>query len=305
MLFRSTLLGAAVFLAQTPANPDQALISDLAIANRILASDELQVLRVYGHVSARSQRNKERFYIARNIAPAFVTPRDIIETGMDGQPAVGSRTDQDEERFIDAAIYAARPDAMAIVHTHAPELIAFSVSSTALPNGGAPVPVFDVRKSNGGKPGDIVTAELGKALAAALGKSSAILLQGHGAVVVSNSIPAAISAANSLRRGAMLQAQMIAMRGTINPNPREFPEGRVRQAAAPAAAPAVPAGGLDTRNNAGDRAWDHWKRIGARMIASINSWRSPMSEHAISLRSKYGSTSFQPQPRLPSAAQPS
>jgi hypothetical protein len=58
--------------------------------------------------------------------------------------------------------------------------------------------------------------------------------------------------------------------------------------------------------------------LAAPMIASISSCRSPMSEQAcgppapwnslapralFSLRMKYGSTSFQPQPELPSACQ--
>src|SRR5262249_39830846 len=63
----------------------------------------------------------------------------------------------------------------------------------------------------------------------------------------------------------------------INPNPREYPEGRVRASAQPAAPAEARGGGLDTRNNAGDRAWDHWKRVGARMIqtTSIATTASP------------------------------
>jgi len=259
-------LGLAL-VAQTPRSTEQNLIDDLAIANRILSSDELGVLRVYGHVSARSQRNRERFYIARSIAPAFVTPGDVIEHDLEGKAVAGTRADQNEERFIDAAIYKTRPDVMAVVHTHSPELIAFSVSSVGLASGGGTAPVYDIRKFNKGRPGEITTPELGRTLAEALGRGTGILLHGHGAVVVSTSVPVAISAANSLRRAALLQTQMTAMGGAINPNPREYPEGRVRPAG-PATTPANASSGgtLDTRNNAGDRAWDHWKRIGSRMI---------------------------------------
>jgi ribulose-5-phosphate 4-epimerase/fuculose-1-phosphate aldolase len=270
----SALGVALVFAAQTPAT-EQNLINDLAIANRILSSGELGVLQVYGHVSARSQRNRERFYVARSIAPAFVTPRDVIENDLEGRSVSGARADQTEERFIDSAIYRLRPDVMALVHTHLPELIAFSVSSVTLPIGGTAVPVYDIRKFNNGRPGEITTPELGRTLAEALGKGSAILLHGHGAVIVSTSVPAAITAANSLRRSAQLQMQMIAMGGTVNPNPREYPEGRVRPSG-PATTPSAGAGGgLDTRNNAGDRAWDHWKRVGSRMIQTSGIRNSP------------------------------
>lgn len=262
-------------LAQNAAQPDQALITNLVIANRVLASDDLGVLRVYGHISARSQRNANRFYIARNVAPALVTSRDIIETDLDGNAIGATRPDQNEERFIDAAVYKARPEVMAVVHMHSPELIAFSVSSTPLPSGGAAASVYDIRKFNNGRIGEITTIELGHTLAQALGRSNAILLMGHGAVTVATSAPAAISGANGLRRSALLQTQMIAMGGKINPNPREVPGGRAQAPAQPATTPSPASGqrgGLDTRNNAGDRAWDHWRRVGARMVqaTSIN-----------------------------------
>jgi ribulose-5-phosphate 4-epimerase/fuculose-1-phosphate aldolase len=276
-------VGAAIFTGQT-GQTDQALINDLVIANRILASDDLAVLRVYGHISARSRRNAGHFYIARNVAPAFVSVRDIIENDLDGKAVSGNRTDQYEERFIDAAIYRARPDAMAVVHIHSPELIAFSVSSTPLQGGGGggATPVYDIRKFNNGRIGEITTPELGRTLAEALGRGNAILLLGHGAVTVSSSVPSAISSANSLKRGAQLQMQMIAMGGKINPNPREFPEGRVRASAQPPTpVPAPSSGGLDTRNNAGDRAWDHWKRVGAQLVQSTSIANQPQPSDPI------------------------
>jgi hypothetical protein len=50
----SVLAGGLALLAQTSGQADQAVINDLVIANRILASDDLAVLRVYGHISARA-----------------------------------------------------------------------------------------------------------------------------------------------------------------------------------------------------------------------------------------------------------
>jgi excinuclease ABC subunit B len=124
------------------------------------------------------------------VPPAFVLGADVIENDLDGRPVAGARSDQYEERFIDAAIYRARPDVMAIVHTHAPGLIAYSVSSVALPGGGGRVPVFDVRKFNNGGLAEITTPQLARALADTLGRGNAILLLGHGAVVVGSSVRA-------------------------------------------------------------------------------------------------------------------
>jgi HCOMODA/2-hydroxy-3-carboxy-muconic semialdehyde decarboxylase len=158
---------------------------------------------------------------------------------------------------------------MAIVHTHAADLIAASVSSVALPAGGGRVPVYDVRKFNNGRLTEITTPELARTLAGALGRGNAVLLLGHGAVVVGTSVRAAVSAANGLVRGAQLQAQMIAMGGTITPNPRGIAQPPAQAANPPTPAPAPAAGDevLDTVNNAVDRAWDHWRRVGARLVA--------------------------------------
>src|ERR1700730_3895945 len=61
-----------------------ALIQDLVIANRILASEE--VVDAYGHVSVRHPDNPNRFLIARSLAPELVGPEDIVELDLDGQP---------------------------------------------------------------------------------------------------------------------------------------------------------------------------------------------------------------------------
>jgi len=87
--------GVAVTLtittAQTPATsaPEKALIDDLVLANRMLASEELGVLDAFGHVSVRSRTNPNRFYISRYVAPGIVTAADIIENDLDSKPEIG------------------------------------------------------------------------------------------------------------------------------------------------------------------------------------------------------------------------
>ena len=126
--------------AQSAASADQAAITDLVLANRILASEGVGVLNVYGHVSYRSRTNPNRFFIARNKAPGLVTARDIYESDLDGKPVAGTPSDVYAERFIDAEIYRARPDVMAIVTAETPELVAFSVSSVPM-HGDDPPPI--------------------------------------------------------------------------------------------------------------------------------------------------------------------
>ena len=91
-----------------------ALIQDLVIANRILAREE--VVDAYGHVSVRHPNNPYRFLIARSLAPELVRPEDIVELDLDGQPVRDEDRHLYLERFIHAAIFAARPDVMAVVH---------------------------------------------------------------------------------------------------------------------------------------------------------------------------------------------
>ena len=90
--------------AQSTAPADQAAVTDLVLANRILASDEVGILDLNGHVSYRSRTNPNHFFIARNMAAGLVTARDIYESDLDGRPVVGSRSDVYAERFIDAEI---------------------------------------------------------------------------------------------------------------------------------------------------------------------------------------------------------
>ena len=86
----------------------KSLIQDLVIANRILAREE--VVDAYGHVSVRHPEKPNHFLIARSVAPDLVGPEDIVELGLDGQPISSGETRHLYlERFIHAAIFAARP----------------------------------------------------------------------------------------------------------------------------------------------------------------------------------------------------
>src|SRR5438093_6671029 len=56
---------------------EPALLEDLAIANHVLASHG--VLDAFGHVSVRHPGNPDRFLMSRSLAPALVTPADVLE----------------------------------------------------------------------------------------------------------------------------------------------------------------------------------------------------------------------------------
>src|SRR5665213_1833114 len=153
-----------------------AVVEELVLANQILVDQG--VIDAYGHVSVGDPQNPNHFLLARHIRAIAVTAADVVEYDFDTNPVDGSDS-------------IARPDVMAIVHTHAPDLIRFT--TTATPRRpvyhmagflGAGVPVFEIRKTGGMTDMLIRNGALGKALAQTLGDKSAVLLRGHGAVVV-------------------------------------------------------------------------------------------------------------------------
>ncbi len=262
-----TVVALATTAAQVPPKSptEKALVDELVLANRMLASQEIGFLDALGHVSVRSRTNPNRFYISRYIAPGLVTAADVIENDLDSNAVAGARKDEYQERFIHGEIYKARPDVMAIVHSHTPELAAFSVSSVRLRSGDRELPVYDVRKFNDGRFRIIDTPALGRSMAQTLGKDDAVLLWGHGAVVASSSVYGVVSGANALRVSAQLQQQLISMGGTWDSNPRRVapnaPTTGVRQAVVPNGT-----GG----GSGSDRAWEYWKQRVTPRISGPN-----------------------------------
>jgi ribulose-5-phosphate 4-epimerase/fuculose-1-phosphate aldolase len=201
------------------ASGDQAQIEQLVLVNRMLASREMAVLGAYGHASVRSATNPDRYFISRAVSPALVTTSDIYESSLDSNPVSGGTSGLLDDRFLHGEIYKARPDVMAIVYTKAPSVVAFSVSSVPLPTNplspnNRPVPVFDIRRAQGGEHGVINTPALGSAMAAALGTNTTLLLFGSGAVIASGSTGTVVNAALDLRTGADDRMFAITVGGT-------------------------------------------------------------------------------------------
>ncbi len=170
-------------------------LEDLAYANRILYDQG--ILDAFGHVSVRDAGNPSHFLLSRNMAPALVTTKDILEYDLEGAPIDARGQSSYLERFIHAAIYRARPDVIAVVHSHAASLIPFGVTGVALrPVShiagflGAGVPTFEIRDIAGDSSDMLITDNVrGDALAKVLGDHPVALMRGHGWVVVGNSLP--------------------------------------------------------------------------------------------------------------------
>jgi len=59
-------------------------IEDLVISYRTLAEEG--VIDAYGHVSVRSERDSNRYLMARQLAPELVSENDILEFDLDSKP---------------------------------------------------------------------------------------------------------------------------------------------------------------------------------------------------------------------------
>lgn len=169
---------------------DPDLLQDLVDANRILFHQG--VVDAFGHVSARHPERADRFLLARNMAPGLVTADDIIEFDLDGT-AIGDSRRVYLERFIHGEIFRARPDVMAVAHSHSPSVVPFSIVPSVGFRPvchmcgflGAGARRFEIREC-GGSATDLLIRDraLGKALADSLGDANVVLMRGHGSTVV-------------------------------------------------------------------------------------------------------------------------
>jgi len=223
-------------------------ISALVCASRILALK--QIVDAFGHVSVRDPQHTGQFLISRSMAPALVTAQDIMCCTFGGEPCEGEMRRPFLERFIHAAIYRARSDVGAIVHSHSQGVIPYGIVPQvplrpAFHLAGflaCPPPIFEIREAAGDASDMLVrTLALGEALAQRLGDSAVVLMRGHGSTAVGKDLPEVVFRAIYLEANARIQSEAMRLGAPVFLNPAEA----ARAAAA----------------NAGQvqRAWELWR----------------------------------------------
>jgi HCOMODA/2-hydroxy-3-carboxy-muconic semialdehyde decarboxylase len=197
------VFAAAAFLATVshaqnaaPGDPDEARIEDVITASHILTNEG--ILDSFGHISARSVKNPDHFYMPRAMPPALVSRADIVEVGLDCKPVAPDAPRLNGERYIHCQVYRARPDVQSVIHTHDLAVIPFGIAGVPLrpvvaQAGFLPpeTPLFEVRdvNPNAEKRGMLVlNTQLGDALAKTLGANPVVLMRGHGETVVGSSV---------------------------------------------------------------------------------------------------------------------
>lgn len=162
-----------------------ATIDEVVLGNRILANEG--VLDAYGHVSLRNPEVPTRFLLSCSRSPEHVEPQDIMQFHLDGSVADGRKDQPYLERFIHGAIYEANPSVMAVVHSHALDVLSFSISEIPLrpvihtaSHIGPDIPVWDIATRFGDTGLLVTNIEQGRDLARTLGVGRVALMRGHG-----------------------------------------------------------------------------------------------------------------------------
>jgi ribulose-5-phosphate 4-epimerase/fuculose-1-phosphate aldolase len=206
------------------------LKKDFITALRIVAREGLS--DAFAHLSARVGGEKMLFMPRKS--PALVKATELFV--VDFHKAV-------PQSAVHQAVYQARGDVGAVIHFHSEYVILLTVvGETVRPmhNYSAifyeGVPVFEGA-------GQVETPERAAAIAKQLGDAKAILLRGHGAVVVGKTIREVAMLALYLEESARLQTEAM----KLGQPPRFLTDGEAEKIARQTFKPAST-----------ERAWDHY-----------------------------------------------
>jgi HCOMODA/2-hydroxy-3-carboxy-muconic semialdehyde decarboxylase len=225
-------------------------INDLVIANRILAHHG--VFDEYGHVSVRHPGDPGRFLLARDCVAAFVEPGDIIEFTLDGAPVNDDNRSLCAERFLHAAIYAARAEVNSVLCAGSEDVVPFSLTQVPLRamlgtvgDMGTSVPVWDiVEKFGDGTDLAVSSMERARDLAQRLGNYRVVLRRGVGFVTTGRTLNDAVKTSVYVPKNARTLAQSLQF-GEVT----SISQGEVDQRLA-----------IDPESNAMRRGWEYWAR---------------------------------------------
>lgn len=228
------------------------LINDLVIANRILANEG--VVDAFGHVSVRHPHHPDRYILSVSRSPELVEPGDIREFALDGTMLGDGGGQPYLERHIHGAIYEAEPEISAVIHSHAIDVLPFSVSSVPLrpvlmlaSHGGAEIPVWDIADRFGDTTILVTDMAKGRDLAGRFAGHRVVLMRGHGFTAAGRSLMEVVRIAIYTPINARVLLQALSLAGDV----KFLSEGEIR------AREALGPGGTNVGIR---RSWEYWAR---------------------------------------------
>src|SRR3954462_8589918 len=196
-----------------PGDPTSALRAEVALGCRVLGLEDQGDL-VWGHVSARDPEGRGVWMKASTYGFEEVGAQQVLLVGRDGQ-VVGGEGRRHAEYPIHTEVMAARPDVGSVVHTHARDAVALAATGHPLRPISheatlfVPPPIARFTQT-----GDLIlTAELGRDVAAALADRNALMLVNHGIVTVGPDVPTAVMTAVLLARACRIQVTAMSAGG--------------------------------------------------------------------------------------------
>ena len=181
-----------------------------------------------GNVSMRLEGDEKEGLIA--VTPAgtdyeTMTPDDIVVVDYDVDVIEGD-TVPSSESLTHVAVYKARPDISAVIHTHSIYASVLAVAGVALP------PILDELVAYLGGPVEVAeygfpsTEDLGEKVIQAMGERNAVFIRNHGVVAAGRDMPDALRACELVERASQIYIQARAL-GSVRTLPSEVVEAEV------------------------------------------------------------------------------
>jgi ribulose-5-phosphate 4-epimerase/fuculose-1-phosphate aldolase len=191
--------------------------------------------------------------LSRSRSPEIVAEDDILEHDVAGNVPGVADHELYRERFIHGAIYEARPDVQAVIHSHANDVLPFSISSVPLRAvvhvasavGAEAVPVWDIRTEFGDTNLLVTTRDQGRSLSKKLEDRTVVLMRGHGFTAAGVTLINVMKLATALPRNARTLLDAIQLGGDITSLSAGEVALRDRN---------------DVRLPAAQREWEYWCR---------------------------------------------
>ncbi|MFQ5849800.1 MAG: class II aldolase/adducin family protein [Candidatus Binatia bacterium] len=194
------------------------------LARTLRVAHLLGLVNLLGHASVRIGESGKILVTPGRVPgsppPNRITEADVATIELDGQQLQG-RFPAPQDIAMHLAVYRARRDVGAVLHTHQPEMLAFGLVEREL------LPLVhqsaDLVKSSLPRFGYgelIITGEQGEALTRVLGEAPACQLPGHGLLVVGSELAEVLARAQQLEELARMN-RLAASMGELKTVSRE------------------------------------------------------------------------------------